>query len=332
MSSIAAKMPLDPRWNDPLPHLHSPTYHYLSNPKRGRTKAAVVLMHGRGSDANDITSAFLPILQLRYGGQARQVTESQDGDKDEGEVTVLAIEAKDGSWYPQSHNGRLSRPTIAVVSLTSLSTLILVAATVSALTEDNEPFQYSALDRIRSTILFLHYEIGLPLGSIVFAGFSQGGLLADTYLLAGLDRLLDNQEDEEKVNDHFVPLPGYVLSLAGSVFKTPPRFPSRGHLNEAHSEKLCSSSSSPYHSKTAPPQPSCIRARLICGTQDRFFTPDEIKEAARQIGEKAGRVREEGKGTDVVVSVAFDEGQGHVITDRMIAAVIQSVDEILTRG
>ncbi|PWN27169.1 hypothetical protein BDZ90DRAFT_232724 [Jaminaea rosea] len=267
-------------------------------------------MHGRGSDANDITSAFLPILQMRYGGKARQVTESQDGDKDEaGEVTVLAIEAKDGSWYPQSHN-----------------------ATESALTEDNEPFQYSALDKIRSTILFLHYEIGLPLDSIVFAGFSQGGLLADTYLLAGLDQLLDNKEDEETVDDHFVPLPGYMLSLAGSVFKTPPRFPSRGHLNETHREKLSSSSRSPYHGKTAPPQPSSIRARLICGTQDRFFTPDEIKEAARQIGEKAGRVREEGKGTDVVVSVAFDEGQGHVTTDRMIAAVIQSVDEILRRG
>lgn len=102
-SSPSHDIPFSPQWDDPLPHALSLTKHYLTSPRRGQTKAALILMHGRGSDAEDIASAFLPTLQIRFGGKKEGVVE--EDEQQEGEVAVVAIEAKDGAWYPQSHNG-----------------------------------------------------------------------------------------------------------------------------------------------------------------------------------------------------------------------------------
>lgn len=91
--------------SDDDPHAQSPTKYYLSYPSRSHTKAAVILMHGRGDNADDMADVFLPGLHKRYGGKESRLDEQSDREKDHGPVTLVAIEARDHSWYPQSHNG-----------------------------------------------------------------------------------------------------------------------------------------------------------------------------------------------------------------------------------
>lgn len=198
-------------------------------------------------------------------------------------------------------------------------------AETGLLSQENEPYQHSALDKIRKTIMMLHEGHGLSLEQIVFVGFSQGGLLGNTYLIAGLEALLQPSEGNGSV-----PLPGHLLSLAGSVFKVPPRFPVRGYASQEQREKTLRAEGTRDDSGRAAPRR--IRARLLCGTVDRYFTEEEIKSAAAQIGAKAQSVRESDKlDTEVVLSVGFEDGQGHIITPKMVAAVAEAVDEILSR-
>lgn len=101
--------PSDAQWDDPLPHSQSPTKFYLSHPVRGQTKAAVIFMHGRGDNANDMVDVFLPFLQQRFGGRMQRLGGSDPEQSTAlGPLTLIGIEARDNTWYPNSHNGKES--------------------------------------------------------------------------------------------------------------------------------------------------------------------------------------------------------------------------------
>lgn len=274
-------------WEDPLPHVTSPVKTYLSKPSGGGSaKAGIIFMHGRGDNANDFVECFLPTLQRRYG------------DHDDSEtLAVIAIEARDNVWYPNSHN-----------------------ATDKPLTEESEPYQYSALIKIRDAILELHEQYSLALDNIIFVGFSQGAILLNTYLLAGIKQLLGETDCKS-----YIPLPGYALALAGSLFKTPPRFPSRGYASEEHEQSV---TTQPDDSARSQPQPQRVISRLLFGLADQYFPEDEIHAAAAELSQYANRL----DSPKVTVSVGVEEGQGHVVTPRMVAAVVQSVDAILDKS
>lgn len=181
---------------------------------------------------------------------------------------------------------------------------------------NNEPYQYSALDKLRKTLVDLTVNHKIPLSNIVVGGFSQGAILSDTYLLAGLDHL-------DGANS--VPLPAYILSFAGSLFKSPPRFPIRGYASADHEKQVTEASKATGGDKE-PLQPHKVTVRLLCGLADRFFPQEEIESAAASLV-KAGESR---KGQiDVQVSVGLEQGAPHIITPRMIAALVESLEEIL---
>lgn len=183
---------------------------------------------------------------------------------------------------------------------------------------NNEPYQYSALNKLRKTLLDLTNTHGIPLSNIVLGGFSQGGILSDTYLVAGLGHL-----DGAKSTEHdLVPLPAYVLSFAGSLFKTPPRFPVRSYASAEHQEQVLAASKS----LKSPAQPKKVTARLLCGLADPYFPEEEIKSAAATIV-KASEERK--SQINVQVSVGLEPNAPHIITPRMIAALVESLEEIL---
>lgn len=294
-------IPHDALWDDPLPHAFSPTKHYLSHPSRSHTKAAVIFMHGRGDNANDMVDCFLPTLHKRYGGTLSRLDDlDADDAQAHGPLAVIGIEAMDNVWYPNSHN-----------------------ATEQVFTQQSEPYQFSALTKIKEVILDLHQSVGLPLDKIVFAGFSQGAILGNTYLLAAMNQLLNGQEGNETI-----PLPGYILALAGSLFKTPPQFPIRGYASDEHKNSTAAASH-PAHSIT---QPKRIVNRILWGLADRFFSEEEIKSAAGQLSECAKKLTEKNAGVEVAVSIGPEPDQGHIITPRMVAAVVQSLDAVLGVG
>lgn len=283
-------------WDDPLPHSFSPVKHYLSYPSREHTKAAVILMHGRGDNADDMVDVFLPTLRKRYRGKESTLDDEEDRGKDLGPLAVVGLEAQDNVWYPNSHN-----------------------ATEKVMTDQSEPYQYAALSKIRDVILELHNNFGLPLDNIVFAGFSQGAILGNTYLLAGMKQLL-SEEGGQGMDG--IPLPGYMLALAGSLFKTPPRFPLRGYTSDEHRDNV--HTAAPASASVG--QPKRVVNRLLCGLADRYFPEEEISQAATELHSHAQQLASR---LPVTVSVGMKPGQGHIITPRMVAAVVQSLDDLL---
>ncbi|CAO1616767.1 unnamed protein product [Sympodiomycopsis kandeliae] len=294
------------RWDDPLPHTYSPVKHYLSWPNEQRTKAAIIFMHGRGDNADDMVATFLPSLSQRFGGKASQVDKDNDQHEDLGPVAVVGIEAMDNVWYPNSHN-----------------------ATEKVFTDDSEPYQYSALHKIRTVISQLNQDCKIPLDNIIFAGFSQGAILIDTYLLAGMKQQSSNSKFDKS---EFIPLPGYILSLSGSLFKTPPKFPLRGYISQEHKKEITDIRiRENLHGPQLPRQPEQVVARLLCGTADRHFPQSEIENAAETLQIAAKQLTASAKNSpQVKISLRFEDGKGHVITPSMVAAVVDSVDQVLS--
>lgn len=291
----------DVNWEDPLPHALSPTKHYLSRLRKGTTKAIVIFMHGRDDNIDDMVDVFTPILIQRYGGVEGQVKNDGEYDKDTGKeckVGVIGIEARDHSWYPESHN-----------------------AMEPFQVENNGPYQYSALHKIRVTMLDACLQTGLQPKNVIFVGFSQGANLGNTYLLAGMKELLDDKKESS------VPIPGHVLALAGSLFKSTPDFPKRRYASSDHERESAQEEQRMSTALSSLQQTQKVINRLICGTGDRFFSEDEITEAAGTLGECSQRVKDR---VDVQVSVGMDAKAPHMITPRMIAAVIDAIDHVLT--
>lgn len=315
MSTTETEAPAkyDSAWDDPLPHTFSPTNFYLSPLKQGQTKAVCIFMHGRSDNIDDMVSVFLPHLSKRYGGVEGKIPE-EDDDEDEDEkeqksvkasskqyesckVAVIGIEATDYIWYPESHN-----------------------AIIDHLTLHNGPYQYASLNKIRQTILSACETTSLSLDKIILIGFSQGGILSNTYLQAGLDGIAKKEQ--------LIPLPGHILALAGSLFKRVPSFPIRHYASEDHEKQEASPLQQKQLEKRvkALTQPSKITSRLISGTRDQFFSQAEIEEAAGSISLKARPVKDT---IDVQISVLMEPGAPHLITNRMIAATIEAIDTVL---
>jgi predicted esterase len=305
--SASSEEGFDVAWDDPLPHALSPTKHYLSPLKKGVTKAVAIFMHGRGDNIHDMVGVFLPVLYKRYGGVEGLVdSDSHSSEVSEGnssedvcQVALIGIEARDYSWYPASHN-----------------------ATQSDQVQLNDPFQYSALEKIRQTILMACEATSLPLDRILLVGFSQGANLANTYLQAGLKDIFETQGRTT------IPLPGHILALAGSLFRTAPSFPARRYASVEHKEQVSEQERASREKLTALERPTSVIDRLLCGTGDRFFSADEIREAASTLVND----REESKDLiDVQISVGLEPNAPHMITSRMMAATIETIDAIIAK-
>lgn len=294
----------DVSWDDPLPHALSPTKRYLSHVQAGLTKAVIIFVHGRDDNIHDMVGLFLPVLALRYGGLEALL--EVEGGEEKGEekekagecrVAVIGIEARDNSWYPASHNA-MQEQEVA----------------------NNQSYQYSSLDKIRTTILSACEAASLPPSQVVLVGFSQGANLANTYLQAGL---ADVASQGEKT---VVPLPGHILALAGSLFKAKPGFPTRQYASAEHQHLVSEEERQCRDRLVALPCTTRVVDRLMVGTADRFFTPDEVKEAASALMQASRAV--EGL-VEVQVSVAIEPNAPHMITNRMMAATIEAIDAVL---
>jgi hypothetical protein len=288
---------IDTEWEDPLPQsLVQPRY-YLS-PLSDRTKAVVILLHGRGENIDDMVGVFLPTFAKRYGGV--------EGVKDDlsssvSPITLLGLEARDNAWYPQGP----------------------VRSALDA--KINGPYCYSALELLRKTILRLTVESDhpVPLSNIVLVGFSQGAILLNAYLLAALEYGNDKRAPA-------IPLPAHLFSLAGTLLGIKPAFPYRPafgsdeekvlHERDQEKERMQSSNVS---------QPDTITLHLLCGDQDRYFSEAEIHETARHFLQAKEEQIEQGNSIAqrIRVGVGMEKGAGHVVTERMIAAVAQAIDQ-----
>jgi hypothetical protein len=287
----------DVEWDDPLPHAHSPTKFFLSRMKQGRTKAVAIFVHGREDAISDMVGVFLPTLYKRYGGNEGQIhDDNEDEDSHACQVAIVGIEARDYYWYPASH-----------------------ATSTPHELKHNEPYQYSSLEKIRQTILLACEETRLPPEKIVLVGFSQGGNLANTYLKASLQEIITR-------DSNLIPLPGHIVALAGSLFKVMPAFPRRGYASVEHEEECKGQESETAKGLLALPRPSKVIVRMLCGTKDRFFSQDEIKEAAANLA-KVGQLAKDA--IEVQISVGFEPNAPHMITSRMMAATVEAIDAIL---
>lgn len=226
------------------------------------------------------------------------------GDNADSQLKMCCLES-DGLCYRCSHRGFLVPRCLSAIE--------------PSLAAENERYQQSALDKIRTTLLHLHHECHLPLSSMVLAGFSQGAILSNTYLLSALDLYMS---DNEAAAQAHIPLPGYVLAFAGSLFKTPPLYP-RPSISSNDTDTASATATAAFA------QPNRVRSRLICGLTDQYFPLDEIKDAAGALASRSVGIRHLGHDLDVVVSLALEEGGGHRISARMIDMVSESVDEIL---
>lgn len=97
-------------------------------------KAAMILIHGRGANARTILGLHTVLPHP--------------------DITYLAPEAVDGSWYPYSF----------------LSPI-----------EQNEPYLSEALQMITDLVAHVE-EAGIPAEKIILGGFSQGACLASEYV------------------------------------------------------------------------------------------------------------------------------------------------------
>lgn len=105
-----------------------------------------------------------------------------------------------------------------------------------------------------------------------------------------------------------------MLALAGTRLASLPPFPLRAGTY-ADSEAA----------RRAPPSSAVHGAeetfvRLICGEGDRYFRPAEIHTVAAELAASGVRV-----------SVALEPGVGHIVTPRMVAAVIEAAQQLCAR-
>ena len=297
---------VDSAWDDPLPHSLSPTRFYLSRLRKGKTRAVATLVHGRNDNIDDMVGVFLPILSKRYGGKDRRLEDDEeDAEEKEGvdscKVAVIGIEARDNSWYPCSHNAVLPHETTL-----------------------NAPYQYSALHKIRQSILLACEATNLQPEHMILIGFSQGANLANTYLQSGLRQL--QKEEGKKCT---IPIPGQIVALAGSLFKVSPSLSTRQYFSAYQREQHVKEEERIEQQCAALLRPRKVFDRLICGTGDRFFSQEEIEEAASTLARDSASVKDL---IDAQISVAIEPHAPHTITNRMMAAVIEAIDTALASG
>jgi predicted esterase len=289
---------IDSAWDDPLPHALSPTRYYLSRPRKGHTKAVAILVHGRGDNCEDFVGSFLPVLSMRYGGKDHRIEDEDDDEEVSCKVAIIGIEARDNSWYPQSHNAISPQET-----------------------KDNAPYQYSSLQKIRQSIILACEPTGLQPEQVILVGFSQGANLANTYLQIGLSQIA-------KGGKSTVPLPGHILPLAGALFKVMPSFPQRQYLSPEHKGQFSKEEDEVSAQCHALRRPKKVVCRLICGTGDRFFSQEEIEDAAATLANESSKVDDR---IDVQISVLMEPRAPHTVTNRMLAATIEAIDAALSR-
>lgn len=344
----------DDAWDEPLPHSVSPRKEYLRRALSGRWKgerrpqAAVVFVHGRGDNIDDMVGVFLPVLARRFGGHEGVLPPIEDGNGDDvnedaqqaSPVALVGLEARDNIWYPQSHN---------VVGEEALI---------------NDVYQHSALEKLRTTLVELVYTAQIPVEHIVLVGFSQGAMMANNYVLAALTATASHSRgDSDKKGSAsqsastgaHMPIPGHIFALSGSLFKTQPTFPERRYGSpvdeathraalEAELRLVAATASSSEADKTRATAvslcPQTVVLRLLCGNSDRFFKPDEIHAAAATLVDAAKAAAASAPPSSAAsavahalqVNVGMEPNAPHQITGRMIAALVATLDEIVVKG
>lgn len=296
----------DNAWYEPLPHALSPVKEYLT-PIHAETRAVAVFIHGRGDNIDDMVGAFLPILEKRFGH-----SEHEQRGSTQAELALIGLEARDHVWYPESHHA------------------VGQGAVV------NNPYQYSSLEKLRKTLVFLTTVKNVSPAHIILIGFSQGAMLANNYVLAVL-----NQKGSQTP---LLPLPGHILALSGSLFATTPSFPSRSFASQtdkdAHEKSLVDEASQASSHKEQTVIPPACRLRLLCGDSDRFFQPSEIEEAAKVIALAKSKAQSQAPqhsfaklAADALeISLSIEPNAPHQITAWMIAVLVSTIEEVLTEA
>lgn len=292
----------DVEWSEPLPHSLAQPKYYLS-PISENTKALVIFMHGRGENIDDMVGVFLPTFAKRYGGvdDVRLAIETANSS-----VSLMGLEARDNVWYPQGP--------------------VLTAADDKI----NGPYTFSALELLRTTLRDVVFAAKdpLPASRIIVVGFSQGAILTNAYLVAALEQQNDN------ANAPTLPVPAHIFSLAGSLFGVKPVFPERsgfGSKEEYHSYQARAEEEVKFAHSLAHDHPVTIH--LLCGDCDRYFPENEIVETGRSFVRLRDDARQRGSNVAkfLDIGVGIEKGAPHTITQRMIAAVLVAVDELVAK-
>ncbi len=285
-------MSLDLNWDDPLPHALTRRRTYGALPG-ARTKAALILLHGRGDNARDFAEVFVRAFRQR----APELFPSEDAvdDADEssgsgGGISVVALEARDNAWWPASHT-----------------------STDDAAYDYNHPYVWSSLARLHSELTAL-VELGISPERIIVAGFSQGAIFANTYLQAYLSHAPDTQP---------LLLPRHIFALAGTRHARTFAFPQGRKYISDDAEAADREQQRQLARPAAQPAHAQCTVSMICGTHDRYFRVEEL-EAARDTLQQLHKSSAWADRVELDVHLQLLEGVAHFVTPPMINACVDA--------
>ncbi|PWN50211.1 hypothetical protein IE53DRAFT_106576 [Violaceomyces palustris] len=324
---------LGEEWSEPTPHSLTPKRIYLGRPGP-HTKVAIIALHGRGEGADDFARVFLPSISSRFGGDGRGLLKVDGQDEDyilhddleqagsssdchpRDQVCLISLEARDAVWWPDHHR-----------------------ATHEASWIFNGPYIHSSLQRLEKEIRRLE-ELGVGRSRIVLLGFSQGAILSNTYLLCALSQLEKISAASTSSSDDppptpqttTMPIPANILALAGTIFDADIFYPEKrvpihnprggGGGGEDLASQVIQPPAEQLHQQE---QEALVKLHLHCGLSDRYFTEEEVVDAASIISRAATRA---GYGEKVRVSVQMEVG-GHSILGGMLSKLSQVIQSLI---
>ena len=188
-------------------------------------------------------------------------------------------------------------------------------ATDDASYDFNGPYIWSALHRLHQELVSLDAE-GIQPQRIVIAGFSQGAILANTYLQSLL---------EESSADHrTLLLPRHILALSGTVFSRRAPFASPRKFGNAEEEQEWNHKGSLETVKE--PGHSC-QVQLLCGDNDRHFRTEQVHAAAEELQSCYSKSALKDS-LDINVIAKIENGLPHLVSPTMIKACIDAVTSV----
>lgn len=299
MTSEAAHY--DFNWEEPLPHSLPPRRTYLSEPGP-QTKCVLLLLHGRGDNAADFSDIFVNAFQQAFPDDAQK------------QISIVALEARDTAWWPAHHEGE--KPCLHVSAYLLTGVLTAHTATDDASYEFNAPYVWSALHRLHQELVGLDAE-GIPPKRVVIAGFSQGAILANTYLQSLLD---------EPTADHrSLLLPRHILALSGTVFSRRAPFPSGRKFGDAAEEEEWNRRGG---LETVKEPGHICEVQLLCGDNDRHFTSEQVYAAQEELKRCYGNSILKDR-LEIKVTAQIETGLLHIVSPRMTKACLDAVTSVI---